>query len=310
MRPPTGQQCTISRTVDGRQLRATITEVAAGLRELTVDGVDLVEPFPEDGRPAKGQGIVLAPWGGRVAGGDWQHEGEPQRLPITERDKGNAIHGLLRFAPYRVLEHDASRVLLQATIHPQTGWPFLIDTTVEYELTDDGLLVTHEATNVGTERTPWACGAHPYLAVGDTPADRLTLTVPAARVFNAERMIPTEETLVDAMDASAPDLRAGRRLTELDIDHNYAGLEFVGGVATASLLDDEGRGAELWQDSAYPYTVVFTPRAFPAATGAKHAVAVEPMSAPANALNSGIGLVWLEPGERWSGHWGIDPVGF
>ena len=52
MRPPTGQQCTISRTVDGRQLRATITEVAAGLRELTVDGVDLVEPFPEDGRPA------------------------------------------------------------------------------------------------------------------------------------------------------------------------------------------------------------------------------------------------------------------
>ena len=56
MRPPTGQQCTISRTVDGRQLRATITEVAAGLRELTVDGVDLVEPFPEDGRPAKGQG--------------------------------------------------------------------------------------------------------------------------------------------------------------------------------------------------------------------------------------------------------------
>ena len=49
------------------------------------------------------------------------------------------------------------------------------------------------------------------------------------------------------------------------------------------------------QDSAYPYTVVFTPRAFPAAGGPKHAVAVEPMSAPANALNSGIGLVWLEP---------------
>lgn len=310
MRPPTGQQFTISRSVDGKQLRATVTEVAAALRELTYDGVDLVEPFPEHARPAKGQGIVLAPWGGRVAGGDWLLDGEPQRLAITERDKGNASHGLLRFSPYRVLEESESRVVLQATIHPQTGWPFLVDTTVTYELTDDGLQVAHEATNVGTERAPWACGAHPYLAVGDTAADRLTLTVPATRVFNAVDLIPTEETLVDAMDASAPDLRAGRPLTELDVDHNYAGLDVVGGVATSSLLDDAGRGVELWQDSAYPYVVVFTPRDFPGARGPKHAVAVEPMSAPANALNSGQGLVWLEPGESWRGHWGIAPVGF
>lgn len=310
MRPPTGLQLTISSTVDGRPLRATVTEVAAGIRELVYDGIDLVEPFLEDARPAKGQGIVLAPWGGRVAGGDWQHDGATQRLAITERDKGNASHGLLRFAPYRVLEHTDASVVLQATIHPQTGWPFLLDTTVTYELTDDGLLVTHEATNVGTERAPWACGAHPYLAVGDTAPDELTLTVPAARVFNAESLIPVEETLVDAMDASAPDLRGGRRLSELDIDHNYGGLEFVGGVATSSLLDASGRGAELWQDSAYPFAVVFTPSDFPGAHGPRHAAAIEPMSAPANALNSGTGLVWLEPGETWIGHWGIDPVGF
>lgn len=310
MRRPTGQQFTIAHRGDSGLLRATITEVAATLRELTIDGVDLVEPFPEDGRPAKAQGIVLVPWGGRVAGGDWQHEGETLQLAITERDKGNAAHGLLRFAPYRVLEQHESRIVLHATIHPQTGWPFLVDTTVTYELTDDGLLVTHEATNVGAVRAPWACGAHPYLAVGDTPPEQLTLTVPAARVFNAVDLIPTEETLVDAMDASAPDLRAGRRLTELDIDHNYAGLEFIGGVATSSLLDPDGRGAELWQDAAFPYSVVFTPSAFPAVGGPKHAVAVEPMSAPANALNTGQGLVWLEPGESWRGHWGITPVGF
>ncbi|SDS30720.1 aldose 1-epimerase family protein [Agrococcus carbonis] len=310
MRPPTGQQLALAGTVDGRPLHATITEVAATLRELVYDGVDLVEPFDEAARPAKAQGIVLAPWGGRVAGGDWMHHGEVQRLAITERDKGNASHGLLRFSPYRVLDHTESAVVLQATIHPQPGWPFLIDTTVTYELTDDGLRVAHEATNIGAEPAPWACGAHPYLAVGDTPADRLTLTVPAERVFNAERHIPTQETLVDAMDASAPDLRGGRRLADLDIDHNYAGLEHVGGVATSTLLDDTGRGAALWQDAAYPYAVVFTPRDFPASSGPKHAAAVEPMSAPANALNSGIGLVWLEPGETWRGHWGIDPVGF
>jgi aldose 1-epimerase len=310
MRPPTGQQLTISRDVEGRRMRATVTEVAAGLRELTVDGVDLVEPFAEEARPAKAQGIVMAPWGGRVAGGDWQLDGEMQRLPITERDMGNASHGLLRFSPYRLLEQSEARVLLQATIHPQTGWPFLIDTFVGYELTDDGLVVTHEAINAGAARAPWACGAHPYLALGRTPAEQLTLTVPAARVFNAVDLIPTKETLVDAMDASAPDLRGGRRLSELDIDHNYSGLEFVGGVATSTLLDEQGRGVELWQDAAFPFTVVFTPREFPAIDGVRHAVAVEPMSAPANALNSGQGLVWLEPGESWRGQWGLAPVGF
>ena len=291
-------------------MRARVTEVAAGLRELTVDGVDLVEPFAEDARPAKAQGIVLAPWGGRVAGGDWRLDGETQRLPITERDKGNASHGLLRFSPYRLLEQSEERVLLQATIHPQTGWPFLLDTFVAYELTDDGLVVTHEAINAGAARAPWACGAHPFLALGRTAAEQLTLTVPAARVFNAVDLIPAKETLVDAMDASAPDLRGGRRLSQLDIDHNYAGLESVGGVATSSLLDEQGRGVELWQDGAFPYAVVFTPRDFPAIDGARHAVAVEPMSAPANALNSGQGLVWLEPGEGWRGEWGIAPVGF
>lgn len=310
MRAPTGQQYALSRQVDGRSLRATVTEVAAGLRELVYGGVDLVEPFPEHARPAKAQGIVLAPWGGRVAGGRWRHDGVDELLSLSEPARGNASHGLLRFAPYRMLEHTESIVRLAATIHPQQGWPFLLDTTITYELTDDGLRVTHEAVNVGTERAPWACGAHPYLAVGDTDPAALTLAVPAARVFTAEALIPRDETLVDAMDAPAPDLRGGRRLTELDIDANYAGLEFVGGVATSSLVDEHGRGAELWQDDAYPYAVVFTPSDFPAAAGPKHAAAVEPMSAPANALASGTGLVWLEPGERWTGHWGIDPVGF
>lgn len=310
MRPPTGQQFTITREVDGRRMRATVTEVAAGLRELGVDGVDLVEPFAEDQQPKKAQGIVLAPWGGRVAGGEWRQGEKVHRLAITEPARGNASHGLLRFAPYRMLEHDESRLMLQATIHPQTGWPFLVDTFVTYELTDDGLVVTHEAINAGEEPAPWAVGAHPYLAVGDTPAEQLTLTVPAARVFNAVDLIPTDETLVDAMDTPSPDLREGRRLAELDIDANYSGLERLGDLATSTLLDEQDRGAALWQDEAFGYVTVFTPRDFSSAEGPpRHVAAVEPMSAPANALRSGTGLVWLEPGESWRGQWGIEPVG-
>ncbi|MFC7432424.1 MULTISPECIES: aldose 1-epimerase family protein [unclassified Agrococcus] len=311
MRSPTGQQLTIASTVSGVRLRATVTEVAAGLRELVLGDVDLVEPFREDARPGKGQGITMAPWGGRVRDGRWQLDGAPQQLAITEPALGNASHGLLRYAPYRVLDHGDAHVLLQATIHPQPGFPFLLDTFVRYEVDESGLVVTHEAVNVGASRAPWACGAHPYLAVGATPADALTLTVPAASAIVADdRLLPVRTVAVDASDAPAgADLRSGRRLSALDLDLGLAGVQHVDGIATSTLLDDDGRGVRLWQDAAYPYAVVFTPRDFPGVHGVHQAVAVEPMSAPADALNSGEGLAWLEPGETWTGRWGISPVG-
>jgi aldose 1-epimerase len=34
-------------------------------------------------------------------------------------------------------------------------------------------------------------------------------------------------------------------------------------------------------------------------------VAIEPMTAPADSLNTGEGLRWLEPGEEWIAAWGI-----
>ncbi len=54
------------------------------------------------------------------------------------------------------------------------------------------------------------------------------------------------------------------------------------------------------------YLQVFTPTGFPAADGtARLAIAIEPMTAPPDALRSGDGLVWLEPGAQWSGSWGL-----
>ena len=37
-------------------------------------------------------------------------------------------------------------------------------------------------------------------------------------------------------------------------------------------------------------------------------MAVEPMTCPADAFNSGESLVMLRPGEEWTGTWGISPA--
>jgi aldose 1-epimerase len=59
----------------------------------------------------------------------------------------------------------------------------------------------------------------------------------------------------------------------------------------------------LWHDDSVSFVHVFVTANFP---GRTLAVAMEPMTGPANAFNSGDGLQWLEPGEQSTMRWGID----
>jgi aldose 1-epimerase len=61
----------------------------------------------------------------------------------------------------------------------------------------------------------------------------------------------------------------------------------------------------LWADRHFGYLHVFITRKFPVAGGVISAVAIEPMTAPANALRSGTSIRWLETGETMTASWGI-----
>ena len=81
----------------------------------------------------------------------------------------------------------------------------------------------------------------------------------------------------------------------------------VAGTAAdvAFQLVPDGRFVELWQDESFGFVQVFTTRGFPAADGERLAIAIEPMTAPPNAFNTGQGLHWLEPDDAWSVTWGV-----
>jgi aldose 1-epimerase len=115
------------------------------------------------------------------------------------------------------------------------------------------------------------------------------------------RLVPLREGPVEG---TTFDLRRGRRLGDLEFDDAFGGLETPGGVS-ARLTADDGREVQLWQDADFGFVQVFMTRRFPTPDGPTLAVAVEPMTAPGNALNSGVGLRWLQPGETWQGRWGI-----
>ncbi|MBX3100249.1 MAG: aldose 1-epimerase family protein [Salinibacterium sp.] len=299
---PTGTQHVLTRG----DARAVITEVAASVREYSVGGVDIVQPYPELSSPPFASGIILMPWPNRVADGRWNLGGVTQQLDITEPAKNNAIHGLLRYTGYRVDDRTDESITLAATVFPQHGYPFHLETTVRYELVDGGLAVTHGVRNLSSDTAPVGIGAHPFLTIGDVPTEDLVLTVHASTYFDVDaRLLPHGELSVVG---TRYDLRNGVRVGDLELDTAFGGVSTRDGVV-AVLQAPDGREVRLVQDDAHPYVQVFTTRTYPKKDGAGLAVAIEPMTAAPDALNSGLGLHWVEPGATWNAGWGIQYSG-
>jgi len=226
-----------------------------------------------------------------------------QLLDVTDPAYGAASHGLLRNTVYRLLARDDTSVALEAFIPPQHGWPFALHTRVRYALDDDGITVTHSVQNLTAGPAVWAVGAHPYLRVGSNPVERLTLTVPAAvRLTVDDTLTPVGTEELEGTDA---DLSDGRKVETLDLNHPYGGIDRGPSGELAWLDSDDGSRTTLWGDEDFRWLQLYTPRDHPREEGTGLAVAVEPMTAPPDALNSGVDLIHLPEGGSWEGSWGI-----
>jgi aldose 1-epimerase len=279
---PMGEQYELQAALGGRRQRAVVTEVAGSLRALEVDGVALLQDYPARSAPPSCAGWVLVPWPNRVADGRWTYDGVPQQLDITEPENGNALHGAA--AP---------------------GYPFELSTAVRYQLTEDGLCVTHSLANTGSRSAPAAVGAHPFLKLGGVPTDDLTLVINADTHLEVDhRLNPTGATT--DVDGTRHDFRTGQRVGAVDLDDAWGGVcRDPDGGSLHYLQAPDGRQVQLVMDASFGYIQAFTTRIFPTDDGPVTAVAVEPMTAPADAFNSGEGLRWLAPGETWRLSWGI-----
>jgi len=291
---PTGTQVHLQRGA----VSAQIAQVGASLRGLRVGDVDLIARYPENEPTPSCSGVVLAPWPNRVRDGKWNDNGTMQQLAITEPKFNNASHGLLRFTAYDIEQTDASATL-RATIHPQTGYPYEVATAVTYALTTTGIEVTHTLTNRSDAAAPVALGTHPFVTIGDVEPRNLVLRVPAKTLLETdERMLPLRAT------PAAEEMRTGVRLGGITLDTGFADLiRDQDGRARHSLTAPDGRRVTVWQGPGFDFVQVYTSVNYP---GQKLAVAIEPMTAPVDGLNSGLGIRRLAPGESWTLSWGIE----
>lgn len=296
--PMSGTQYRISH---GDQ-HATIVEVGATIREYAVAGRDVFQSFDEDELSQGFHGAILLPWPNRIRDGRYTFDGVDHQLPITEPERMTALHGLSPWRPWSVVRHEAHRIVMSLRLLSSPGYPFHLDSEVEYALGPDGLRVTATSTNVGARRLPYGIAFHPYLSGGGALLDECVVRVDAGR-----RIIPDERLLpIGSEDVTGTpfDFRQPHQLGALAMDDAFTAIpRGEDGRAWLSVTGPDGRTASVWSEPTCPYWQVFTGDSLPPRLY-RRGMAAEPMTAAPDAFNSGDGLRVLAPGESATTTWG------
>jgi len=295
---PSGEQIAIAH---GDQ-RAVITEVGATLRTYVKGGVSVVEGFAGDEVPTGARGQVLFPWPNRTGDGEWTFSERIAHPTVDDVEHATAIHGLVRWRPFRIDSVNQNRCVLSLLLHPTPDYPFLSEISVAYHLGSLGLTVTTTVLNRDEVPIPFGVGFHPYLTVTTPTIEGAELEVPAkAYVATNARKLPTEEIL--PLAGHPLDFSRRKSVNGHDLDVTYTELlRDDSGMTTVIVTDSTGGEVELSVDRTFPYVQVFTGDTLEKGRR-RTAIAVEPMTCPPDALRSGKDIVVLEPGQHWAGSW-------
>lgn len=307
------------RTASGPGGTAVVARRGAALVSFRDPGGNhLVLPTGPDSDGSDSSGVILAPWTNRIRDGRYTFDGATRQLPLTEPERGVAAHGLALRRDWRwdTEACTADRVVLHLNLRPEPGYPQALRLTCSYVMGWRGLTVTVTARNLGRSPAPYAVGGHPYLipptASGRTgrgaAVDGWTLTVPADVYLRTdpERLLPRETLPVGG---TSEDFRGGRALREIAHDVALGGLaREPGDGVRCRLVGEDGAATVLTCGETVHWIQVYTDDNGMNGV-ARRAVAVEPMSAPADAFNSGQDLVVLGPGEEHRVWWRIGREG-
>lgn len=291
-------------TLAAGDYRAEVSTLGAILESLTLGGRDLLVRNPPSGPMRFYRGAIVAPWPNRIGDGCYTWDGQELQTPITEVERGNALHGLVSFQAFAVTAREEAAVELVTELFPTPGYPFHLLLRVRHALdAEAGLRTTVTAENVGQDDAPYGVCPHPYLVAGPEPLDTWSLQVRLGTVLTVteDRLLPTGTAPIapgDPFDFAAP-----RVIGDLFIDHAFTDLGDGDGV-TVTVTAPGGTGVELTAGPDLPWLQIHTGDR-PEPEDDRLGLAVEPMSCPPDAFRSGTDVIRLEPDTAHETSWAI-----
>ncbi len=284
---------------------AAVDTHGGGLHSFSNHGSPVVAPATTNEDPGGWEGRVLAPWPNRLAGGRYEFAGESFQVPVNEPERDNALHGVVWALDWEVIHAGASNARLGVTQHPSPGYPWRVELEASYTLDAGGLTLRLRATNRSDRAAPFGCGFHPYVLAPGGNLDECELSFSAVKQLDVtpERLLPLGTSTVAG---GLFDFAASRVVGSTSFDTAFTEIPHDrASRATLTLRNPEGHESiTCWWDASFRWVQLYTPaRVRPGMP--RSSIAVEPMTCSADAFNSGVDLVLLEPGGTWSGTLGI-----
>lgn len=247
------------------------------------------------------RGSLLAPWPNRVVAGRWTWRGRRLELPVNDPGAGAALHGLVYDVDWSVEHVDSCSIALSYALPAHPGYPFPLHFTAEYVLTAAGLACALIARNTGGEPAPVGLGVHPYIGA---PAlvDELLVTIPASTSLQTDAA--WQETGRPPVEQAGVDFRSPRRLGELALDTAFTDVIADGDGRTEARVGlPGGHEVVVWSGATCRWWLLYTGHTLLPADR-RRSLAVEPMTCPPNALNTGE-IDVVRPGEALRLDWGF-----
>lgn len=247
-------------------------------------GVEHASSYARDGSTC---GIpLLHPWANRLETQQYSVAGKMVPLDaavsISHDSNGLPMHGVpWSRLVWQVIEED------DVTLKARLDWTrdellavFPFPHHVEMKVALGPASMTVETTLLADmdSTVPLSFGFHPYFRLPDLPRTEWEIDLPAMAQLQLDKWhIPTGQvSKVSALSG---------KLNDRDFDDGFALLDQRASFSIAG----GGRCIEVEFEEGYPYAQIYAPLN-------KDFIAIEPMTAPANALVSGHGLRLIEPG--------------
>lgn len=275
--------------INSGDFKAKINSYGASLIYLSKNGFDLIEP---DTKPNLYAGSVLAPWPNRIKDGRYKFKNKIFELPINEVAKNNALHGLVANSDWQEISKTQTSVELEYILDSPEIYPGKLKLTTSYKFITDYLEVSISALNIGNQMSPYGVSIHTYFVAGEkVKNDQLFLQIPSSEFMQVdlERLLPIGVQRVDIADL---DFRVSKQISNLFIDHAFKVDPAL--PKLVRLVNALNLGVTIEFDGSTKWIQIHTADR-QGGDDSRMAVAIEPMSCPPDAFNSGIDLITLAP---------------
>ncbi|MEO1496078.1 MAG: aldose 1-epimerase [Planctomycetota bacterium] len=255
-----------------------------------------------DKKPSRSGVPLLFPFPGRIRGGVFEFEGKRHEVSDRADGLGNAIHGFVIDAVWRVVDRADDAVT--AVFQPSVDAPGTLDQwtgdyalRATYRVAAGRLDFEFEANNVGQTPLPFGFGTHAYFRLplggaGDG-GEETTVVAPVDAEWAAAGLVPSGETLpLGELGGSLPE---GGPLARREFDTPYRFRE----GATETRLTDPHTGVTVSQrfDTSMRCCVIYTPNHREAVCLEPYTCVPNPFELEASGVESGLRV--LAPGAAY-----------